>query len=470
MKKATLLLTMLFHFLCFSQEIDWQNLNTINDPIIINNKETKLLDPVGNTKFAVFKIKDINKFLYKVEIIGKGFDLNTPIPTELQKLFRLSPEEVKAIADNTKATDAANKIKAEGVAMKELATAVTTDKTLSAQLDALSLNCKKFYEKANDLKKKLFDLKTLKIDLINIAQKDVSFATINAFTSVAEDVPDPKKMYSDFLDLYVEVEKRYDEVTVEAKSKNNQEAATKEINTAKTKIEEAYEVLVEENILNLYKELSFLNGELRNNKNFIAQASPVQMTGDFIEYKCKITPSQTNTLGAYKTVTEINFIVPNKGGLKVDFSVGPTLSFGKNAKDEKYFLEPSSNAGKSFLRQRDNTNAGTPGLAAMMHFYIRSGNEISYGGLFGVGAGFQSIKDLDVSFYLGGSAIMGKTQKLMLNAGLSLLRVDRLKEKEFVIDKEYATQDFLITNVVEKVFKPSLFVSLSYNFAKRSDN
>ena len=54
--------------------------------------------------------------------------------------------------------------------------------------------------------------------------------------------------------------------------------------------------------------------------------------------------------------------------------------------------------------------------------------------------------------------------------GVSFLRVNRLKEGEFKVGNEYTTQDFDINNVVEKVYRPSLFISLSYSLTKRVTN
>lgn len=102
----------------------------------------------------------------------------------------------------------------------------------------------------------------------------------------------------------------------------------------------------------------------------------------------------------------------------------------------------------------------------MMHFYKRSGKDWSWGGMMGVGAGFQSFDDADISFYTGLSAILGKSQKVMISAGLSFLNVERLKENEYSVDKEYANT-IALNDVTEKVIKSSFFISLSYNLTNR---
>ncbi len=472
MKNSIITLLLFCTSMVFCQEriIDWQSLEKINDV-------KKLLDPVKNKTFATFTITNINKFLYKVEISGKGFDLETPIPTELQALFRLTPDEKTAITNNDKVAKAAKDIKNQNNVMSDISDDINTksilrgtktsikENLLRAKIAVLNPKCNEYYKKAAELSARLFKLKVLKVDFINIAQMDDNPTVIKNKVQDLGSVPSPVIIFEDFLKLYADVEQLYDEAEKLAIGED-----LVKIKEAIEKIEKSFEVFKEENILSLYSELTFLQNELVDNSNFIVQAPPIQMTGDFVAYKCKITPSKTNLLGAYRSPVEINFIIPNKSGLKVDFSVGPTVSLGKGAKDEKYFLEESTTIGKSYLRQRDNNNAGVPGLAAMMHIYDRVATETAIGGLFGVGAGFQSIEDVDLSFYLGASIILGKKQKVMINTGLSFLRVDRLKEKEFEVGKEYTTQDFVINDVVEKVFKPSFFISLSYSLAKRVDN
>lgn len=470
MKNLILILSLLCSTLIFSQTIDWQKLDDINN--------TGITTPVKNRDFAVFKIENINKFLYKVEISGKGFNLDTPVPTELQTLFRLTAEEKNAITDNDKATKATEDIKTENNVMKNIADEIAVKESkpkskvtneeleLKAKIIDLNVVCGTYYKKAAELTGRLFDLKVLKVDLINSAQMDASRTFIKGMKAVSTPVPSVEKLYRDFLKLYAEVEIYYEN----ARAATTNVEYLKKIDEATDKIEKSFEVFKEENILTLHNEIAFLHGELNNDSNYIVQAPPIQMNGDFVEYECKITPSQTNTLGAYKNVTNIKFIIPSCSGVKVDFSVGPTLSFGKGSKDELYYLEESTTAGKSYLRQRDNNNAALPGLAAMMHVYSRGVKEAKIGVLFGVGAGFQSIEDVDLSFYLGASVILGKMQKVMINTGISFLRVDRLKNNEFVEGNEYTTQDFDLDNVVEKVFKPSFFIGLSYSLAKRVDN
>ena len=282
-------------------------------------------------------------------------------------------------------------------------------------------------------------------------------------TTISSDFDEIEELYNLLNTLYIKA--KID--AVGSTEVNNVDEASKKIKASYDKIDDE---ISSDKFLTLYSQVIYLSDQLKIEKNFTIISPPIQMVDDLINFKISANPVSTNSLAPHNSKTEFSFDVPSSSGIEVDFSVGPTLSLGKGAKDELYYLEQSTTLGKSYLRQRNNNNDGLPGLAAMMHIYDRVASETAIGLLFGVGAGFQGINDVGLSFYLGGSVILGKKQKVMLNTGVSFLRVNRLKEGEFKVGNEYTTQDFDINNVVEKVYRPSLFISLSYSLTKRVTN
>ncbi|WP_420572930.1 hypothetical protein [Kordia sp.] len=465
MKKTfILLLTFSFFSITNAQEeiiIDWQKLNLIT-------KNKTLLEPVEFGEFHSFKIKNINKFLYKVVIEGKNVELETPVPSELQALFRLSKEELDATAETPEVDSA----------LEEL----TNNKGLEIYTSQPNFkNAVDTYEQdLRNIKKILFQLKLKRIDLVLLAQRDISRTDMDAAvtavkakykipTSLALLLPtfdtantDKDKVQAEFVTA----------MSIIANSRGNDTVKQNKMSLINANMNTTMKVAATVNktsLFTLYSEVTFLETELTNENNFTVIAPPVQADSDFLNFKVTATPEQTNTLAAHKSITDFSFDVPVKGGLKVDFSVGPVFAFGKGAQDEVFFLEDSETAGMSVLRERDNNNALNPGVGAFMHIYDRSGKGTSWGGLFGVGAGFQSIEDANLSFYTGVTLVMGKQQKVMLNAGLSFLNVERLKESEFIVGNEYTTADFDLGNVTEKVFKTSFFLSITYNLTNRNE-
>lgn len=466
--------------------IDWQKLDK-------SIKEETILDPVQFGSFHTFRIEGINKFLYEVTLEGKKIELETPIPTELQTLFRLSREE---LADTVTDEEVEEKVQEVGNAEKKLNTLIELKTSnyfsqmnqknnllepaktaeekffiqeainaLQEKVDALKSfeeDVNKYLLQIKELSNELFKLKLIRVELIILAQKDISASEMKKLVNKVEEPKKIKQLHKELTNSFNKLKRDYLDFLKDAQD-NEKEV----LNNIFKKLEESFKTLDEAALLSLYSEVNFLYTELKNENNFKVVSPPTQADGDIVNYEVTITPSQTNTLGPNRNPINFNFDVPVKGGLKVDFSVGPIFSFGKGSRDEKYYSEISDTPDKIILRQRDNNNSINPGIGALMHFYKRSGTNTSFGGLFGVGAGFQTIEDVNLSFYTGFSLVMGKKQKIMLNTGISFLNVERLKETEFEIDKEYNSSDFDLNNVTEKVFKPSFFLSLTYNITNR---
>lgn len=432
-----------------AQEMNWEN----GEITFKDGDAKKNSIPYG--EFSSFRINDINLFLYSVVIEGKRIELQTPVPTELQMLFRLPSGELEATAGVEKVDEALTKAMA--------VTRVTSfDDASDDQKKAIETFEGKYLEfvaKAKSVTNNIEIIKLARIKLVNMAQKDVSYTTMRGELFSVSMPPDPSANYRTFLYAYEAVQKAYDEAAVLSVASQLKESMDNAKKILKT--------IQDESPVSLFTDVDFLYTELNNPRNFIAIAPPVQSDGDFVNYNVSVTPARTNVLGPNRSPKNFDFDVPVKGGWKTDFSVGPTFSFGSNAKDEKFYFESTDVEGESLLKQRDNNNVVSPGLAAMMHFYKRSGKDFSWGGMLGIGAGFQSIEDADVSFYTGLSGILGKSQKVMINAGVSFLKVDRLKEGEYTLDKVYDPATVNITEVTEKVFKSSFFISISYNLTNR---
>ncbi|WP_422104650.1 hypothetical protein [Winogradskyella sp.] len=511
--KFVTLAIILFSFILHSQNndneeiiIDFQTMNTTS-----NN--SKLLNPIDYGKFYSFQIDNVNKFLYQVTIVGNSISLDTPVPTELQRLFRLSGEELEQTTEQEAADDAAQEaadatssMKANlSVFSKTLETSINKNNKkafkmqqdindlakrgrstkskeqeaealkeftmqqldLKSEVDDLLKKMDDFSDELSNLLDEIYTLKVVRVKLINLATRNVSYLQMQ------KDLEDdsslkPKNPNFDFNNLASSLKQLKAEME-ELKPKLGAEQVIQLDNTYK-KNNEAYAALDKSKALIAFSQVDYLYGELKNKNNFIAKAPPIQANGDLVNFEVTITPTRTHELGSYKNPITYSFDVPVKGGLKVDFSVGPTFAFGDGALDEKYFFESTDTENMGILKERDNNNILNPGVAAMMHYYRRSGKNMSWGGLFGVGAGFQSIDDVNLSFYGGISFVLGKEQKIMLNTGVVFMNVDRLKKGQFEVDNTYDTTEVSLSDVTEKVFKGSFFISISYNLANRVEN
>lgn len=448
--------------------------------------------PLRSGAFVVLKIINVNTFRWKVEMDGRSVNYVTQIPSELQVIFR-QPDP----ASNTKKTEESlGEIGKDVAAMKGIALEVKLanqqDPNPSPVAKELEKSMKSLVEACDEyllLSQKMANIKFRKVELIGIAkQKWASHKKLEEKLPTPFSVVQMKDDYNAFISFYAKAEAAYQKalnaVKLQQTEKENNTklasppanattdfqkatAQSKAIEEASEGVEAAHAALSENNFLRLIEEVMILQDALANKAYFEVCSAPIQMNGDAVEFEVKTTPVQTSDLMPFEPAKSFPVEVPVKDGLKVDFSVGPTFSFGNNARDEKYYTEPIPGKDSVILLQRDNNNAINPGIAAMMHFYKRSGKSIAFGGMFGIGAGFQSLNDAKLSFYLGASLVLGKQEKIMISTGASYLNVAMLKNKQYVPNNHYATSDMDLGNITEKVFKPSFFISISYNLTNR---
>lgn len=342
-------------FICFLMggigSVNAQNMNWSNGNITFSDRSgnPSQHNSVEYGAFTSFKIDDINLFLYSVTIAGNRIDLETPIPTELQTLFRLpstqlaatgSVEEVKTAIAATETEARRVTILTEGV-KRENAEAKLFNKnknrnqslkSVNAELESALTNfddkTKDFLAKANIVSTNIEEIKLARIKLVNLAQKDITFSQMTAAVQGVTQPANPSQNYQNLLTANKALQAAYDAMAATGED-------VTELDKAMEKAKKALKVIQDENPATLYADVDFLSTELANKKNFTAIAPPVQGDGDFVNYNVAVTPSRTNTLGAYKSPVNFDFDIPVRGGWKTDFSVGPTFSFGSGAKDEK---------------------------------------------------------------------------------------------------------------------------------------
>lgn len=450
------------------RELNWQDFkNSVQNTDVVNSVKWGSL--------TVFQIKDINKFLYKVTIAGRSFELQTPMPSELQTLFRQTQSDRQKSETNAKAKEAVTQAEAAADKANKLQENVRNDRVahgeaidpLEQALDEVKRKFQAYLAAVRQASMDILSLKRSRNQLISIAQKDMSFA------SIATEVSGVNWPISNIESNYTDVKDRYQETLLEvanAKSLAADDQSKLVIVTAiENNLKTAQTLIDEEALLSMVDDINYLYTELTNESNFTVVAPPVQMDGDIVSYEITVTPTATRSLAPYRNPMKFTFDVPAQGGTKVDFSVGPAVSFGKDAKDEKYYLEETPNSDEVILRRRANNNVIIPSLGAFMHVYRRSAKWAAIGGMFGIGVGFQSTSEVNANLFLGLTAVLGKQQKVMLSGGASYLKVDRIKSEQYVEGNNYDATKINLADVTERVYKPSGFISISYNLSNRTE-
>ena len=420
------------------------------------------------------KIKNINTFRYQITVEGEQIEYTTPVPSELQTLFRL-PDPTKKVSESEEAiAEAKGAVEQMSDAKNKVGNPVTGTSlfTLKSEFTTLVALCNTFIAHAQ----KIRDIKFRKAQLISLAKlkwRDHNRLTA-AYNSLGPKytVAAMQADFDDFFNAYSKVDVQYEITQLAAQSAAAPAVAGENrIKEAEEKIEEGYKKIKEDDYIKLIEDINILQITLEDPLNFELRSPPVQAEGDFLSFKINIVPDQTNALLPYESTHKAKLEIPIRKSWKADFSVGPAFCFLYGAKDEKYFLRPSPPSGnsetnKGTLEKGNNQSVGRPGVAAMLHAYPRTGKDYALGFMMGVGAGFKSEEAITATYFLGGSVILGKTQRIILSAGASFIPVDRLKSG-YQAGNEYILESTKISDVTEKALRASAFFSISYNITNR---
>ncbi|OIN58852.1 hypothetical protein [Arsenicibacter rosenii] len=420
------------------------------------------IGPVKNGSRVVFKVENINTFRYKVNIEGANVIYVTSVPVVLQQLFGLEESTEKA-AKTTEGVAEATGAKEDMASLANSLAGVAPAAGLKREMDVLVSLCKTFIDKASAVNKII--LRRNELIMVSKQKWQTHTDLLSAMPGPAFSISSMHNSIQEFWNTYQTAETQYEIALEEAKATPS-EADDKRIAMALERFEEGYhKINDDENLLKMAKDVAVLQNTLINPANFMVSSAPIQATGDFLTFKVTIEPVETNALLPYEAKQVAEVEIPVKSGLKIDFSVGPAFSFGRRANSESYTLTAvESNTSLNTLRDATTQNKVVPGLAAMMHMCSRIGKNLAVGGMFGVGTNFTT-DNIKVSYYVGISAVLGKAQKLIFSGGASLLWVDKLKDYYKAgdsYDRSLSTADF-----VEKVYRFSPFLSISYNLAKK---
>ena len=190
--------------------------------------------------------------------------------------------------------------------------------------------------------------------------------------------------------------------------------------------------------------------------SYIAPSIGRVAKGDEVEFKVKINKKDYEP-----------FVFDTKCGLKLDYSVGPIVSIGKNAQNLIPYFDKKTDSTVT-LQTRIPENRVNLGMGSFLHVSGRNGRNARMGMLVGIGTELKDLTVIETNLAIGPTVILGKQSNLIsLSAGVNFNKVNRLKTDEYKIGNVYKKDAQALDNTVEKVFKPSLFFSISYILPKR---
>lgn len=113
--------------------------------------------------------------------------------------------------------------------------------------------------------------------------------------------------------------------------------------------------------------------------------------------------------------------VPVYGGMKINVSVG--LSFGQ------FFEQPQSYFLQDTIIGSEDGDSFVPVITSFFHFYPQSAGNVSIGGNFGVGIPLANSENgQSLSFFVGPSLIIGRSQRVVLSTGVMGGKTQRLSQ------------------------------------------
>ncbi|MCP9768783.1 hypothetical protein EGI22_12725 [Lacihabitans sp. LS3-19] len=399
-------------------------------------------------KIVTLEVQNVNKFASEVEIDTKIVSYVSVPSASFATLFGIEKKANEdSISDATKAMSAivANKIKKNEI------------DNLKQSLEDLVKDCIIYNQAVSNLS----SLQKIYSILIHISKIE----TFNNENVMSDAMKDYK---IDELLKKAEIEEDKFEQTYEKAYLSyvkTLQLALKTESVDSSRIKKEAET-IRSNYTRLDKGLDTLNlktYELRKklllSDSYIARSIGRVANGDEVEFKVKVNKKDYEP-----------FIFETKGGLKLDYSVGPILSFGKNAQNLVPYFDKKTDSTVT-LQSRIPENRLNLGIGSFLHITGRNGKNARMGMLVGIGTELKDLTTIETNLAIGPTIVLGKqTNLISLSAGVNFNRVNRLKTDEYKIGNVYKKDAQSLDNTVEKVFKPSLFFSVTYILPKRKSS
>jgi hypothetical protein len=490
-------------------------------------KEPPIITPADLGTNSVFRINNINKFLYEVKIESSQSEFNSTPPAIFSTIFNFEKKEestVKSEADKVIENSLEPKEKKETALLfgmqkamlyknKQMLSSFNEDLLeLTEQPDSLKENSKitQLNQTINDLKSEIknqedkitelnktidneflkktteihvnsrivsesFDqleeAKTIKNKLIRITLTDgldyqKAIDKINQLTSEYPFILKPEKLLSSFQSSY-----------------NSYKTSLQlySINTAVKKHFGDDEGKLRESIAPLSTEVEDIKKKVEK----------YDYTKLFEEINQLITELRnennyficSDPVQAKKDIINYNVkITPRKGvesltalenrnfNIEVPIKGGVKIDFSTGLfvttflHDRKYSKTISANdTSQSIITENQNNSLAKLSLGALMHISPRSTGNCKLGFTFGLGLNSTDLTNAQI--FVGGSAMFGSNERFIVSTGVSLANVDYLNGKYSL---NTPTKNTTIDNTLtEKSLRAGLFVSFTYNLTNK---
>ncbi len=489
-------------------------------------KEPPKVSPTPLGENTVFKIYNINKFLYDVRIKAKQTEYNSEPPAVFSQVFNVEKKETTDVGEEaekivqeqmetfsteslkTKSSQenylyrnelmlyaytnelseietlpdslqSDTKIKELKKIVQELKTEITEQKETISELneiinDEYSKIIQELYSQSLKIQTSyelLEEAKVVKNKFVIISMTDgLNFneskeQTDNLVTRYPF-VNNPEKLLSSFNKIYKQFKLSYGLYLVNDKVKQRFENDVVRIKGSVSSLLSEIETLKKSvdkyNYLELFQNINVLYSELNNENNFFVVSDPVQAEKDVINFDIKITPRKNVKSSSVLETREFSTSIPIEGGVKIDFSTGLFITTGLHNRSYNTIVSTDDST-KSIITENKNNSLGQLSLGALMHISTRTIS--NFKPAFSWGLGLNSRDLTNANLFIGASGMFGNNERFVISTGVSLANVDYLNGK-YSLNTEINTDD-IGEDITEKATRVGVFISFTYNITNK---
>lgn len=198
-----------------------------------------------------------------------------------------------------------------------------------------------------------------------------------------------------------------------------------------------------------------------NSKNSVFEyvSYPIQPYQDVAVFDIKIHKKEKNNVLFYdeRKFSHKEF---TKHGIRLDASIGFAGSI--HSKNFSYDLQYNNKKEQIIVNQ--DKSRFSPSFVGFFTASYRSASHFTGGLSFGLGISADKGALSFDNFFIGPSLMIGKYERITLTSGVSLKNLPRLNE--VYKEGDVVPNEFKLDNVTTKSYQPGFFVSVSYNLTK----
>lgn len=225
----------------------------------------------------------------------------------------------------------------------------------------------------------------------------------------------------------------------------------KEIDKMKSQLKSFDDLVTEIDLSKKFNHVEIINRLMQNEEVFEYTSVPIQGVEDYVEFNVDIESRKNISADYYPdNKKSFRYFEYLKGGVRLDFSAGVVLNFGSI--DKNYSIQND-------VIRKNSKNEFIPDLGIFVHSNFRNSSS------WAPGISLDISKFNINSFYLGGSILIGKRNKVIITAGPAFRLTQELKNNFSEYDQVQGIED--VNDILTKNFKIGAFLALTYNLTNK---